>query len=89
MKLAILDDYQGLALKSADWQRLKGVEISVFDKPFSSQAEAANSGAHIVGAADEADHPLDLDAAAGFFFGAFLFVSHWCSLLRQPFADGR
>src|SRR4051812_24809855 len=41
MKLAILDDYQRLALKSADWQRLKGVQISVFDKAFSSQDEAA------------------------------------------------
>src|SRR5688572_24189400 len=41
MKLAILDDYQRVALESADWSRLKGVEISVFDKPFASQEEAA------------------------------------------------
>lgn len=42
MKLAILDDYQRVALKSADWTRLRGVEISVFDKPFSSLDDAAH-----------------------------------------------
>src|SRR5580704_2768006 len=31
----------------------------------SPQAEAANGLPHVVGAADEADHPLDLDLAAG------------------------
>jgi phosphoglycerate dehydrogenase-like enzyme len=41
MKLAILDDYQRVALKYADWNSLKGVEVIAFDKPFSSQAEAA------------------------------------------------
>ena len=41
MKLAILDDYQRVALKYADWQSLKGVEVVAFDKPFASQAEAA------------------------------------------------
>jgi D-3-phosphoglycerate dehydrogenase len=41
MKLAILDDYQRVALQSADWNRLKGVEISVFDQAFASQEEAA------------------------------------------------
>ena len=41
MRLAILDDYQRVALRSADWARLKGVEISVFDKAFASQDEAA------------------------------------------------
>ena len=32
MKVAILDDYQRLALKSADWERLRrrGCEVSVF-----------------------------------------------------------
>jgi D-3-phosphoglycerate dehydrogenase len=44
MKLAILDDYQKLALKSADWERLKkrNVEITVFHEAFSSVDDAAN-----------------------------------------------
>ena len=33
MKVAILDDYQKVALKYADWKALKGVEVTVFDKP--------------------------------------------------------
>jgi len=43
MRLAILDDYQQLALESADWDRLRrrGVEVSVFHEAFASQAEAA------------------------------------------------
>src|SRR4051812_48865022 len=43
MKLALLDDYQRVALKSADWERLKknGVEISVFHEAFASQDDAA------------------------------------------------
>jgi D-3-phosphoglycerate dehydrogenase len=41
MKLAILDDYQQVALQSADWRRLKNIEITVFDKAFSSPDEAA------------------------------------------------
>src|SRR5260221_13421743 len=41
MKLAILDDYQKVALKSADWKRLKGVEIEVFHEAFSSADYAA------------------------------------------------
>ena len=43
MKLALLDDYQQVALKSADWDRLKkkGVEISVFHEAFSSVEDAA------------------------------------------------
>jgi phosphoglycerate dehydrogenase-like enzyme len=43
MKLAILDDYQRLALKSADWDRLKkkDVEVSVFHEAFGSADEAA------------------------------------------------
>lgn len=40
MKLAILDDYQRVALKSADWKRLP-LEVTVFDKAFSSESEAA------------------------------------------------
>jgi D-3-phosphoglycerate dehydrogenase len=41
MKLAVLDDYQRVALKSADWSTLKGVDAKVFDAPFASLDEAA------------------------------------------------
>jgi len=43
LKLAILDDYQRLALKSADWDRLRrrGVDIAVFHEAFASRDEAA------------------------------------------------
>lgn len=41
MKLAILDDYQRLALEYADWKSLKGVEAVVFDRAFSSLDDAA------------------------------------------------
>ena len=40
MKLAVLDDYQQLALKSADWGILKDVEVTVFDAPFASLDDA-------------------------------------------------
>jgi phosphoglycerate dehydrogenase-like enzyme len=40
MKLAILDDYQRVALKSADWKRLKGVDVQVFHEAFKSQEDA-------------------------------------------------
>jgi D-3-phosphoglycerate dehydrogenase len=45
LKLAILDDYQRLALASADWERLRrrDVEITVFHEAFSSPDEAAQS----------------------------------------------
>ena len=43
MKLAVLDDYQQLALKSADWERLRkrGLQVSVFHEAFASQDDAA------------------------------------------------
>jgi len=43
MKLAILDDYQRLARRVADWDRLekRGVEITVFHDAFASADEAA------------------------------------------------
>ncbi len=43
MKLAILDDYQRVALACADWQRLRrrGVEPSAFHEAFASLDEAA------------------------------------------------
>jgi phosphoglycerate dehydrogenase-like enzyme len=41
IRAAILDDYQNVAMKFADWSTIaKDVEIKVFDKPFASQDEA-------------------------------------------------
>ena len=42
IKLALLDDYQKVALRMADWDRLRkrGIEITVFNEPFSSVDEA-------------------------------------------------
>ncbi|MBV8409475.1 MAG: D-2-hydroxyacid dehydrogenase family protein [Alphaproteobacteria bacterium] len=42
-KLALLDDYQKVALSMADWDRLRrrGVDITVFHEPFSSVEDAA------------------------------------------------
>jgi len=39
MKLAVLDDYQRLALDYADWKSLKGVEVRVFDRPLERPEE--------------------------------------------------
>ncbi|SKA00689.1 Phosphoglycerate dehydrogenase [Enhydrobacter aerosaccus] len=43
IKLALLDDYQNVALRMADWERLRkrGVEITVFNQPFASIDDAA------------------------------------------------
>src|ERR1044071_9115800 len=43
IKLALLDDYQKVALRMADWDRLKkrGVEITVFHEAFKSVDDAA------------------------------------------------
>ena len=45
MRLAILDDYQRLALASADWERLRrrGIEIEVFHEAFASREDAART----------------------------------------------
>ena len=42
-KLALLDDYQKVAMRMADWEPLKkrGVEITVFHEPFKSVDDAA------------------------------------------------
>jgi len=42
IKLALLDDYQKVALRLADWDRLKkrGIEITVFHEPFASVDDA-------------------------------------------------
>ena len=42
--IAILDDYQNVALKMADWSRLQAAhKVVVFDKPFASQDEVARA----------------------------------------------
>ena len=43
MKLALLDDYQKVALRMADWDRLRkrGIDITVFHDPFTSVDDAA------------------------------------------------
>jgi D-3-phosphoglycerate dehydrogenase len=43
LNVAVLDDYQQLALKSADWDRLRrrGLAVSVFHEAFASQDDAA------------------------------------------------
>jgi len=38
MKVAILDDYQRVALEYADWKSLKGVEVTVFNEPLHDAA---------------------------------------------------
>ncbi|HEX6529468.1 MAG TPA: D-2-hydroxyacid dehydrogenase family protein, partial [Burkholderiales bacterium] len=38
MKVAVLDDYQRVALELADWRSLKGVEVVVFDSPLENPA---------------------------------------------------
>jgi phosphoglycerate dehydrogenase-like enzyme len=44
MRIAVLDDYQGVALEMADWSRVKRAhEVTVFRKAFASQDEAARS----------------------------------------------
>ncbi len=43
MKAAVLDDYQRLAAKYADWKRLKGVEVVFFDEPLNNAAEQLKS----------------------------------------------
>ncbi len=44
VKAAILDDYQNVALKFADWSPVaKDVDVTVFDKPFASHDEAVKA----------------------------------------------
>ena len=41
LRCAILDDYQNVALKLADWSALDDqIDVTVFDKPFASGEEA-------------------------------------------------
>jgi phosphoglycerate dehydrogenase-like enzyme len=39
MKIAILDDYQSVARKYADWSKLKDAEVIVFDRPLDDAAK--------------------------------------------------
>lgn len=39
MKAAVLDDYQNVARRYADWSRLKDVEVTVFDRPLQDAAQ--------------------------------------------------
>jgi D-3-phosphoglycerate dehydrogenase len=39
MKVAILDDYQQVALRYADWKALKGADVTVFDQPLQDPAK--------------------------------------------------
>ena len=39
MKLAVLDDYQRVALAYADWKSLKGVDVVVFNQPLEDPAK--------------------------------------------------
>ena len=39
MKVAVLDDYQRVALGLADWKSLKGAEVVVFDRPLEDPAK--------------------------------------------------
>jgi D-3-phosphoglycerate dehydrogenase len=44
LRCAILDDYFNLALKVADWSKIKDrVDVTVFNQPFSSQEAAASA----------------------------------------------
>ena len=44
LRCAILDDYFGIALSLADWPQVKDrVDVTVFDKPFASEADAAGA----------------------------------------------
>ncbi len=44
VRVAILDDYQNVALKFADWSKItKDVELKVFDKPFADEAETVKA----------------------------------------------
>ena len=39
MRLAVLDDYQRLALEYADWKSLRGVDVQVFHRPLERPAQ--------------------------------------------------
>lgn len=41
-RIAIVDDYQNIALSLADWASIPDAEFTVFDKPFANEEEAAS-----------------------------------------------
>src|SRR5436309_10884201 len=41
LRCAILDDYMDLALGAADWSKISGVDLKVFNQPFASSEAAA------------------------------------------------
>ncbi|HEU5177905.1 MAG TPA: D-2-hydroxyacid dehydrogenase family protein, partial [Burkholderiales bacterium] len=43
MKVAVLDDYQRLALEYADWKSLQDAEVQVFHEPLRSTEETAKA----------------------------------------------
>jgi D-3-phosphoglycerate dehydrogenase len=69
VRAAILDDYQNVALKLADWSKVsKDVEIKVFDKPFASQDEAIKAlqgFAIVVGMRERTPFPRQVIEALG------------------------
>jgi len=69
VRAAILDDYQNVALKLADWSKVsKDVEIKVFDKPFASQDEAIKAlqgFAIVVGMRERMPFPRQVIEALG------------------------
>jgi len=69
VRAAILDDYQNVALKLADWSKIsKDVEVKVFDKPFASEAEAIKAlqgFAIVVGMRERTPFPRQVIEALG------------------------
>ena len=69
VRAAILDDYQNVALKLADWSKVsKDVEVKVFDKPFASEAEAIKAlqgFAIVVGMRERMPFPRQVIEALG------------------------
>ena len=43
LRAAILDDYQNVALRLADWSALSDVDIKVFTQPFASRQAATDA----------------------------------------------
>jgi phosphoglycerate dehydrogenase-like enzyme len=69
VRAAILDDYQNVAMKLADWSKVtKDVEVKVFDKPFASQDEAIKAlqgFAIVVGMRERTPFPRKVIEALG------------------------
>ena len=61
-RIAIVDDYQNVALSLADWKSIPGAKFTVFDKPFANEDEIVEKlqGFEIVSTSAE---EVSLDAA--------------------------